>query len=168
MTASETGGINATRPYIDMVRQPDDFTCFAACVSTITGIPIDALPLAKEAALDIANFGPDVGFIIVTDEMRNEVAALRGFTSIDDWQRGIDNTFILEPWTYWDQWLGEGILCLATWMPEKVDGHAVVIDEQGFLHDPADGAFEGMHIMKLTRACNVTVTGFIKFIEVEG
>ena len=79
----------------------------------------------------------------------------------------IDNVAELVPWTHWDDHMGEGILCLAVYDEHgHAEGHAVVIDKMGFLHDPANGAFEGENIYGLTRACNVVVAGFIEVKEV--
>ena len=160
----------------DMTRQGDTNACWAACLSTLTGLPFDAFPQDEEAqcaVMQMTMTDKETGekfpfWVPAIDQLVAEFPDPEGrpVPTIDDWAAALGPDLGLDVWTGWEPGFGEGVLMLMLYKDDGMaDGHAVIIDEHGYLLDPAAGVIEGLHVSDIWKSCNTLVVGFAKVVE---
>ena len=151
-----------------MLKQPNDDSCWATCVSVLTGIDVDIMPLTGNEQVDAIVMGLPEGVLAVPATEATIASMnldLSNFTTLDDWERALGDTWKVESWTKWVPGKKGALMMIRLYEDGRMDGHSLVIDSDGMLYDPATGKGMDIHYTALSAACNVVVAGFATFEE---
>ena len=140
-----------------MIRQPNEWSCFAACVAEVTGTSIDEWPTCRKATLSIYPKG--FGFMTLEPPFENA----DGQWTIETWRaalqsKGYDVRLSIS------QPPGAAILPIVSYEKRGTFAHCVIVDDDGMLHDPR-GNLDGHTLDYLLSSGHIEPAEFVEIIK---
>jgi hypothetical protein len=140
-----------------MIRQPNDWSCFAACVAEITGTDVDEWPTCRKATLSIYPKG--LGFMTLEPPRENE----DGHWTIETWKmalgiKGYGVRLSISPPP------GAAILPVVSYTKRGTSAHCIIVDADGTIRDPR-GDLDGLTLDNLLSSGTVEPAEFVEIIR---
>lgn len=145
---------------MNVVRQDNEWSCFAASLSMVTGIDYDIMDKSYAASpavwpsIDGMSMFPDDSLVEVDEKL----------VSVYDWGEAVKEGYELGFHKY-PVYGEKGILSITFVQNDKNSwSHAVAIDKSGYAVCPS-GTFDDMHLTGFEDSCNILIGGYITVKE---